>query len=198
LLCLLLVIAALAAPASPTVHVMIHVPLANAPRRFYHAELSRYGRVIDHFGAGTWTDSGDPAARIVAEGVDHIEVITTLRSARAFLPAFLHRLRIAQHQHETLGEIFGGAYGSNGQTRTRFHVTLKLAQSAGPFVMGLHRIFANNGDGGDSEYADMHGVHVYSGVRPADAPRIAALLAHRGIAYATEPETFITDDEAEH
>jgi hypothetical protein len=195
---LLLVVAALAAPLNPTVHVMIHIPLADAPRRFYHRELSRHGRLIDHFGVGTWTNSGDPSAKIVAEGVDHLEVITTLRSARAFLPGFLHRLRIAQHQHETLGEIFGGAYGTPAQTRTRFSVTLELAQAAGPRVMGLHRIFANNGDGGDSEYADMHGVHVYSGVRAADAPRIAALLARSGIAYATQPETFITDDEVAH
>jgi hypothetical protein len=194
-LALLLFAAALHAQPDPTVHVMVHVPLAHAPLRFFRRELGRHGRVTDHFGVGTWTDSRDPKAPIAAERVDHLEVVTTLRTARAFLPAFLHRQRIAQHQHETLGEIFGGAYGAPAQTRTRFIVTLDLAQAAGPRVRRLHRIFANNGDGGDSEYADMRGVHVYSGVRPADAPRIAALLARSGIPYATQPETFITDDE---
>ena len=191
----LLLAAALAAPIGPAVHVMIHIPLANAPRRFYHAELSRHGRIIDHFGIGTWTNSGDPHAKIVAEGVDHLELITTPADARAFLPGFLHRMRIAQHQHETLGEMFGGVYGTPAQTRTRFIVTLRLTQAAGRRVMGLHRIFANGGNGGDSEYADLHGVHVYSGIRPADAPRIAALLVRSGIAYTAQPETFITDDE---
>jgi hypothetical protein len=58
----------------------------------------------------------------------------------------------------------------------------------------LHEIFGDRGNGGASQYDVAGGVLVYSGVLPADAPRIEAAVHDAGFAYATEPETFVTSD----
>jgi hypothetical protein len=108
----------------------------------------------------------------------------------------LRLLRLEQHQQETLGEIFGGSYGTPQQTRTRIIVRLAAGAATPARLDRLHRIFANNGDGGDSSYAEQSVVVDYSGVMPRDAARIEAALARDRFAYATEEETFVTDDAA--
>ena len=193
---LLVLTAALTLPPSPAVHVIVHVPLGGTKLSAYQRELRQYGRVINHIGAGTWTNSHNPTAPIVSELDDHIEVVTDLRTARSFLPTFLRLLRIEQNQTETLGEILGGAYGTPDQTRTRIVVRLTTPAATAARLGRLHRIFANDGDGGDSTYADGAAVIDYSGVRPADAPRIEGLLTRAGFTFATGQETFITDDAA--
>ena len=193
---LFILAAALNAPLDPVVHVIVHVPMNGTRLAAYQRELGQYGHITDHIGGGTWTNSHDPAAAIVSEAVDHIEVTTDLRTARSFLPTFLRLLRIEQNQTETLGEIFGGAYGTAAQTRTRIIVRLSDAHATKARLERLHRIFANNGDGGDSFYDEDDVVTDYSGVRASDAPRIEAALQHDHFAFSTEQETFITDDAA--
>lgn len=188
--------AALNAPLDPVVHVMIHVPLRGAKLAADRRVLRRYGRVTDHIGAGTWTNGRDPAAHLESETVDHIELTTDVRTARSFLPTFLRLVRIEQHQTETLAEIFGGAYGTADQTRTRIIVRLRLREATAARLERLHHIFANRGDGGDSSYADRNVVIDYSGVRAADVSRIEARLRQTNFAFVTELETFITDDAA--
>lgn len=188
--------AALNAPLNPTVYVMLHVPLSGTQITGYQRELRRYGRVTDHVGAGTWTNPHDPKARIVAENVDHIEVMTDLRTALSFLPTFLRLQRIEQNQTETLGEIFGGSYGTAGQTRTRIIVRLPAAQATAVRLDRLHRIFANNGDGGDSFYFERDSVTDYSAVRAGDAASIEDRLTRDHSVFTIEQETFITDDAA--
>ena len=194
-----LILAAADAPVNavdPVVHVMIHVPLSGMHLDAYRRELQQYGRVTDHIGRGTWTNAHTPDAPLASEAVDHIELTTDLRTARSFLPTFLRLFRIAEHQQETLGEIFGGSYGTPDQARTRIIVRLRPADATPLQLDRLHHIFANNGDGGDSTYAARGAIVDYSGVRPADAGRIEAQLQRDGFAFTVEPETFITDDEA--
>jgi hypothetical protein len=193
---LIVLAAALSAPVDPIVHVMIHVPLSVTHLAAYQTDLRRYGHLTDHVGTGTWTNSRDPAAPIVSERVDHIELTTDLRTARTFLVTFLRLLRIEQHQQETLGEIFGGNYGTPQQMRTRIIVRLASGAATPARLDRLHRIFANNGDGGDSCYAERSVVVDYSGVLRRDAARIEAALTRDRFAYATEEETFVTDDAA--
>ena len=173
---------------------MIHVPLARAPIARYDRELAHYGAVLDHFGVGTWTVGSKPRAPIVVERDDHIEVITSLATARAFVPGFLHRVRIELHQQETLAEIFGGSYGTPAQRRIRITLTFTAVQATPARLQQVRRIFGNDGHGGDSEYADAAGVHVWSGILPADEPRIEGRLRRAGLVWRHETETFVTNE----
>lgn len=191
-----LTFAAVDAPANTVVHVMVHVPMSGKHLAAYQQELQRYGRVTDHVGGGTWTNAHTADAPLASEDVDHIEITTDLRTARSFLPTFLRLFRIAENQKETLGEIFGGAYGTPEQTRTRIIVRMRAPAATPPRLDRLHRIFANNGDGGDSWYLERGVIIDYSGVKPGDAARIEQQLQAERFPFATEQETFITDDAA--
>ncbi len=210
------------AAGDPLVHVVVHVPLeiphavpgvtrawyctpgrAHVDRpipeallRSYEELLAQHGPVVDHFGLGSWEISTARRSgfAVVWDLDDHLEVVTRLSAARAFVPALLRDLRSETDQQEALGEIMGVAYGDAGQRRTRIMVRLPTRRAGVAAIVALHRIFGNRGNGGASQYADENGVHVYSGVAPADVPRIEAALRRAGFAYTTEPETFVTVD----
>ncbi len=170
------------------------VPTPEALLRSYEHELRSDGTVSDRFGFGTWTvGSSHSGGTAFMEG-DHIDVLTHLSTARRFLPPFLHRLRINLDQREALGEIFGGAYGTAAQTRTRILVTLPSERADYFTLVRIHRIFDDSGRGGATQVADEGGVHIYSGATAASRPRIEAELRAAGFTYSEEPETFVTDD----
>lgn len=199
MLSFLLLAAALAAPAPATriVHVMVHVPHTTAARAAsYERALRSHGSVVDHGGTGTWLDPHKPGARLHIERIDHMEVVTPLSTARAFLPRFLYSVRIAEKQQETLGEIFGGAYGTPAQTRVRVIVRLPVFLASAARMERLHRIFAIAG--GDSAYVEKRIVTDYSGVKPADVPGVKAQLRRDGFPFRTEQETFVIDAAARH
>ncbi len=175
------------------VHVMLHLPLHGGAVAQLERELRRHGRVTVHAGSGTWTGGGDPRAPIQSEPVDHVELLMDARAATALLPGFLHRQRLLQHQHETLGELFC-ACGPPAHAWTRIIVRVP-AQTPAARLAHLHRIFANRGHGGDSAYREGSGLVDYSGVPPAQAPRIERELARAAFTYTTAPDTFYTDDE---
>lgn len=209
-----------AAARDPFVHVVIHVPLAKpqaltggtgrwycapgrphtvvptpeALLRSYETELHGEGSVTDHFGFGTWAVGSSPSADIALMAGNHFDVLTHLSSARRFLPSFLHRLRIDLDQRETLGEIFGGNYGTATQARTRILVTLPSARANYSNLVRVHRIFDDSGRGGATQIADETGVHIYTGAGAASRARIEAKLHAGGYAYREEPETFFSDD----
>jgi hypothetical protein len=209
-----------AAARDPLVHVVIHVMLAKpqalagtgghwycepgrphtvvptpeALLRSYEHELRSDGIVTDHFGFGTWTVGSSPSAGTAFMEGDHVDVLTHLSTARRFLAPFLHRLRIDLDQREALGEIFGGAYGTAAQARTRILVTLPSVRADYATLVRIHRIFGDAGRGGATQIADEGGVHIYTGTTVRSRPRIEAALRAAGFAYTEEPETFVTDD----
>ena len=166
---------------------------------WYEHYLAQHGLVRDHFGIGSWevsSSADEDGLDIAWENEDHVEVVTRLSTARDFVPVILRELRSDTNQQEALGEIIGVAYGDAEQRRTQILVTLPSSRADVRAILTLHHIFGNGGNGGASQYADETGVHVYSGVARADAPRIEATLRRNGFIYTSEPETFVTVDAA--
>jgi hypothetical protein len=205
----LLVSFAPAAPAAaagdPIVTVVVHVPL-NRPHalaggswfcsnrrrnyqtpvpdallRSYVRELSRFGSVRENLGLGTWMVGTSSAADLGFIAVDHIAVRTRLHAARTLLPPLLTRLRRDLDQREALGEIFGGAYGTAAQNRTKLEVVVSFAQARYTTLRRLNLIFGDRGRGGASQYADADGVHIYSSAPPSAAPPCPAPAARRTV-----------------
>jgi len=178
------------APAGQHIDTPIPASLLASYERTLHAQ----GRVVDRFGFGTWTVGTSPTADVAFEDDDHIEIDTRASVARHFLPAFLRRMRADLAQREALGEIMGIGDPALGEVRTRVTVTLAPARADYATLRAVHVIFGDHGNGGASQFADEHGVRVYSGVTRAAAVRIEAALHRAGFAFSTEPETFVTDD----
>jgi hypothetical protein len=170
------------------------IPIGNALLASYERELRTHGEVIDRFGFGTWTVGAPDTSDVAFEEDDHIEIITRLHTVRAWLRPFLRRMRADLAQREALGEILGVADPPLGEARTEIAVTLSPSRASFARLRTLHRIFGNHGNGGASQYTDEHGVRVYSGVLPADVPRIEAELHAAGYTITTAPETFVTLD----
>jgi len=170
------------------------VPVTESLIRGYERDLQRDGVVTEQFGFGTWTVGSSPTADVAFEEGDTVDVLTHLSQARRFLPPFLHRLRIDLDQRETLGEIFGGHYGTPDQSRTRIVVTLPFTRVTYATLVRLHRIFGDSGNGGATQVDDAHGVTVYTGATVDARRRIEAALRRADIAFTEAPETFVTDD----
>ncbi len=119
-------------------HAHADAPVSSALMNLYERELRRYGTVRDQFGFGTWTVGSAPSADVAFEEGDHVDIRTHLSTARSFLPAFLHRLRADLHQREALGEIFGGAYGTPQQDRTRIEVVLPPERADYATIVRIH------------------------------------------------------------
>jgi hypothetical protein len=170
------------------------VPIGNALLASYERALDARGIVVDHFGFGTWTVGSGDTADVAFEEDDHIEVVAHLHAMSVWLRPFLQRMRADLAQRETLGEIIGVADPALGEARTDITVTLPSSRASFATLRTLHHLFGNHGNGGASQYTDAMGVHVSSGVLPADAPRMRADLHHAGFASTTQPETFVTVD----
>jgi hypothetical protein len=159
----------------------------------YDRALARYGVVHDRFGFGSWT-GGDAGAGVQLEAGDQIEVLLRRDRARAFLPAFLRRVRRELAQREVLAEIVGDGSGVGGEARTRIVVRVPRSRASFATLLRLHRIFGDGGNGGATQIDDANDVVVWSGVARPSAGRIEAALRAAGFADATEPETFVTAD----
>ena len=170
----------------------LNAPVPAALMQGYERELRRYGTVRDHFGFGTWTAGDATAADVMFEENDHVEVRTTVARARAFLPAFLTRMRRDLHQREALGEIIGDTNAPAASQRTRIAVIVPNARADYATLRRIHEIFGDRGNGGATQYDVPGGVFVYSGVLPASAPRIEGEIGRAGFRFRTEPETFVT------
>jgi len=179
------------------VTLVIHVPLQlNSGTPVPATTLARYrsafqalGKATDHPGEGSWRPHA--GARLVFDPDDHVFIETGLTQARAFLKVFLPRMRADLHQDATLGEIFGGWYGTVAQRGERVDVRFPLTCNCSQRLHAVHAIFAQAG--GASEYADLDGIHVYTSVSPAKAPAIEAALRHAGLMPAITPSTVVLD-----
>jgi hypothetical protein len=120
-------------------------------------------------------------------------VTTRLSRARAFLPAFVQRVRADLHQREVLAEIIG-ARSRGSDARTRIVVRVPHDAAAFATLARLHRIFGDRGNGGATQIDDAGAVVVWSGVAVSSLARIEAELRTAGFAYASGPEVFVTAD----
>jgi hypothetical protein len=186
---------AASAPASAAVTVVVHVPLQlNSGKRTspdviarYEAAFRRIGTVVERPGLGSWIPNG--STRLAFDADDHVFIITTLARARTFLASFLPQMRGDLSQEATLGEIFGGWYGSVGERKRRIDVILPLTCWCEARIRAIHTIFA--GAGGASEYDDRDGIHVYSSVNPARAASVVAALRRLHVTPQVTKSTFI-------
>jgi hypothetical protein len=185
-------------PASAVVTVVVHVPLqlnSGQPTppdiiARYEAAFRRIGTVVDRPGVGSWTPNG--GTRLVFDADDHVFITTTLGRARTFLATFLPRMRKDLSQAATLGEIFGGWYGSASERKRRIDVTLPLTCWCEARIRSIHAIFARAG--GASEYDDLGGIHVYSSVNPTEAASIVTALRRLHLTPHVTRSTFILAD----
>jgi hypothetical protein len=169
------------------VTLVIHVPLQfNDKRPVPHALLEKYerqfrslGDVVDRPGIGSF--GSEPP-----EPDDHVFISTTLFNARLFLRSFLPELRSDLQQQSALGEIFGGPYATaESENRTKMDVVFPLTDACDPKMTKVQSVF-----GASSEYSDLHGIHVYSSVKRADAAGVRAKLAALGISADETQSTF--------
>jgi hypothetical protein len=177
------------------VTVVVHVPLrlnSGAPTppaviARYEREFKRLGAVVDHPGVGSWAPK--PSAPPSFEPDDHVFITTTPRQARAFLAAFLPRMRRELHQDATLGEIFGGWYGDPRDERRRVEAILPLTCFCDARLRAIHAVLDRAG--GASQYDGLDGIHVYSSVPPAMVQRIVTALQGLRVAPQVTKSTFI-------
>jgi hypothetical protein len=175
--------------------LVVHVPLrlnSGAPTppatiARYEREFHALGTVVDHRGIGSWTPDG--TSHLVFDNDDHAFITTTARRARAFLVAFLPRMRRELRQTATLGEILGGWYGTSAERRLRVTLALPQMCACAGLIRAIHLAFAPAG--GDSEYDDRHGIHIYSSVPLDRADAVVATLRKLRLAPAVTRSTFI-------
>ncbi len=170
-------------------------PIDTALLARYDDDLAHFGSVGDHYGFGTWMPGATRRDAVEFEADDHIFITTSATSAEAFLPKFLHRLRLELHQREAFGEVVGDpAAGVGGERRIHVNVTIPFDDATTERVRRLHAIFGDDGRGGASQYDDGKGVHVYSAVKPADLQRISRTLTVEQYRFVTAVEAVFVDD----
>jgi hypothetical protein len=100
-------------------------------------------------------------------------------------------MRAEFHQQEMLAEIVGNRDGSLGKEATIIAVTLPRGRATYADVARLHRLFADGGNGGASQFDAPDGVEIYSDVAPSAVARMSGNVRRAGFSYTTEPITVV-------
>jgi hypothetical protein len=170
-------------------------PLPVALMQRDEAALRAFGTLDDRYGFGTWTAPGTHGATLLRfEDDDHVIVHARPSALARALRPLLRRMRAEMHQQEMLAEIVGDSDGSLGKKAVLVAVTLPRGRATYANVTRLHRIFADGGDGGASQFDAPAGVDIYSDVAPSAVARISRNIRRAGFPYTTEPITVVEID----